>query len=117
MLRIRNEQMQAFGNEADREFQQRLVRHVAKMFPKKATALGPAGLRARVRRGVTKARKHGFATERHIATYVDLTMAVGMDFDRLPWAQPVLLDREADAAARIRRLQVKARRHGAGGAT
>jgi hypothetical protein len=115
VLTIRSEQMQVFADRVDADFQQRLVTHVAQMFPERAVAMGPTALRLRVRQAVARARFHGFQSERQIASFVDLEFLCGPGMDRRPWALPILKDRQHPPDARIRRLQIAARHHAKGG--
>jgi hypothetical protein len=95
MLKIGSEQMAAFAAASMRDFEERMADHLRRFFPAASAPLDDDGLRALIRHGVAGARGYGIVGERDLALYLNLTMALGRDFDRdplLPWAREALVD-------------------------
>ena len=112
MLTIRAEQMKTMSEPVDARFRERLVEHVARVFPQSAKGLGPNGLTTFVDDGVARARKVGFRSERQISRFLDLCMPLGPGFEKTAWARRVIEDRNHDADTRILMLQLEAKRNG-----
>ncbi len=117
MLVIRSSQMEAFRAHMRRQFEDRMVAHVWKVFPDQCEDLGGEVVRDAARHGIERAEAHGFSVERDVCRYVDLTFLFGRDFDTdrsLPWAAAILADSRFDdqPSARMERLwdEAKARR-------
>ena len=110
MLTFQPGQVDALARHSERNFIDRLYDRVTAAFPRKTRALGPRSTRTLVESEFAAARRHGFATERQIAHYVDLTFFAGARLAKCDWARPVIED-DADPERRIRRLQTEARRH------
>jgi hypothetical protein len=111
MLVIRDTQMQAFSDQMEQHFEERLRCHIEYTFPEKAGRMGRQGVCGTIRAQAQAARRHGLQTERQIATWVELEFMEGPGFERRPWARQVLSDKRLEAEAKIRRLEVQARYH------
>jgi hypothetical protein len=96
MLTIRQEQADAFRQEALQNFEDRMIEHVSKFFPKEFGALGEAKVRETIEYGIKRADSYGIVAERDVCKYVELVVVFGLDFDRdssLPAASDVLNDK------------------------
>ncbi len=103
MLRIQPEQVAAFSAAAVRDFEGRMVTHLRRFFPEECQRLGDDGTRALIRHGIHGAAGHGIVSEHDVTLYLNLTVALGRDFDRdphLPWARAVLVDPELPEPSR-----------------
>jgi len=95
MLKIYPEQTDAFAQASVRDFEARMVRHLRRFFLEECRGLGEDGLLATIRHGVSRAASYGIVSEHDVALYLNLTMALGRDFDRdplLPWAGAILTE-------------------------
>ena len=95
MLKIYPEQTDAFARASVRDYEARMERHLQRFFPEESRTLGPEGLLDLIRHGVARASSYGLVEEHDVALYLNLTVALGRDFDRdprLPWAQATLVD-------------------------
>jgi hypothetical protein len=91
MWMIRREQLLAMGGLRREAFEVRALAHVWRFFPEPCRSLGELGTRELVRRGIERARGHGFTSERDLCKYLNLVFAFGEDFgSRLPWAASIL---------------------------
>jgi len=96
MLSIREEQTDAYRQEALRNFEDRMIKHISKFFPKEFAALREAKTRETIQYGIKRAGSYGIVAERDVCKYIDLMVVFGRDFDRdkgLRWAHSVLEDR------------------------
>jgi hypothetical protein len=107
MLRIHPEQAAAFEAAAVRDFEARMVGHLRRFFPEECRRLGAQGdedgVRALIRHGIARAQTYGIVSEHDVTLYLNLTMALGRDFDRdalLPWARAVLVETELPEPSR-----------------
>jgi len=90
MLIIRDQQMRVLSLAL---FERWVVEHLREHFAGPCGELGDAGLRSLVERGLQAARRYGFVQEADLCGYLDLTVALGADFDadpRFPWASAIL---------------------------
>jgi hypothetical protein len=95
MLMIRKEQIDAFRRPAIQDFENRMIEHIAKFFPKQFAEFGEQKMRLTIQYGIKRAESYGIVAERDVCKYVNLMVACGRDFDRdpaLPWARRVLYD-------------------------
>ena len=93
MLTIRKEQMAVFAQAEIRKFEDRVVIHLNKFFPRQCEALGDSKLRETIRYGIKRAATYGITAARDVRKYIDAMVALGRDFDtdrRLPWAGEIL---------------------------
>jgi hypothetical protein len=115
MFRIRREQFEALSRTLRKSFEDRMVVHLRKFFPELCTSLGEDATRARISEGIRRAKAYRIVAERDVCRYIDLTFALGPDFDRdeaLPWARQILNDPGlTDPSQKTRRLYDAARQH------
>lgn len=108
MLRIYDDQSEAFARASTRDYEQRMVKHLRGHFPEQTRSLDEQALLETIRHGVARAKSHGVLSEHDVGLYLNLVMALGRDFDRdprIPWAQAILTGTELpDASWRMARL-------------
>ncbi len=95
MLKIYPEQNDAFAQAAVRDFEARMARHLRRFFREECRILGEDSLFETIRHGIRRASSYGIVNERDVALYLNLTLALGRDFDSdplLPWARAILVD-------------------------
>ena len=89
-LIIRPAQLDAFSEDERRKFEDWMLAHVARFFPRKAKALGgESQTRDLIRHGIGRSASYGITAKRDVCKYVDLMMVFGRDFDadgRFSWA-------------------------------
>ncbi len=81
MLVIREQQMEILQRHAEDDFVERLTAHLRENQDAETYQLSDAELRARVERGIEKARSYGLTWEKPIAFFVQLMFSVAPDFD------------------------------------
>lgn len=112
MLIIRPEQVQALEESANGAFEDRLALHARRFFPERVAAMTDVDLHAFCGHGVAAARGYGLVTARDLCKYVNLTLALGRDFDvdpALPWARAILTaEHISGPTLRINRLYLEA---------
>ncbi len=87
---IRSSQLEAFQAVEDRKFAQRLLKLLSDRLPESLQqAAGDEGLEF-VRRGIARARGHGFTWQSTIADFVGIMVQTGSDFDRHPAVAAIL---------------------------
>ena len=95
MLTIRKEQLFVFQKVASQNFENRVLSHIKKCFPKQMGTLGEPGTRDLIRYGIQRSASYRFRKQPDICKYIDIMVVFGRDFDRdpqLPWASAVLND-------------------------
>lgn len=85
---IRSEQMDQMRRLLVERFENRMVEHLQRCFPRKCAALTESGVRAEIRHGIQKARDYGLENELEVCKYINLMFIFGRDFDiqEEPWA-------------------------------
>lgn len=115
MITINPDQQAALNALSRENFVERVTTHLQRFFPQHCAALGPAGVREAIDRGIVRAGHYGIVGERDVVLYLDLMFAFGPDFDtdpNLPWAAAILTDERVPAPKqRINRLHDAALAH------
>jgi len=112
MLTIRKEQMAAFARAETKKFEDRMLIHLNKFFPRQCAGLGEPKLRETIRYGIKRAAAYGVTAERDVNKYIDLMIVFGRDFDtdnRFRWAGEILRTRKSPGA-KIQALYGSARK-------
>jgi hypothetical protein len=96
MLTIRKEQLAIFQKVSSQNFENRMLSHIKKFFPKRMEELGEPGTRELIRYGIQRSASYRIRKQPDICKYIGIMVVFGRDFDRdpkLPWASTVLNDR------------------------
>jgi hypothetical protein len=107
MYILREKQLAAFTRSASDDFEDRMVAHLLAVFPDACAALGEAGLRAMIPRGVERAARWGLELEYESCLYLHVMLALGERFDDDPglaWARAVLESPGWGPSSRIEHL-------------
>jgi hypothetical protein len=113
MFTIRKEQMDVFIRVELRKFEDWMVVHVNRFFPKQFQSLGEAEMRETIQYGIGRAAAYGITSRRDVCKYIDLMVVFGRELDtdrRYPWAGEVVRQ-PWDAEAKITALQQAAVGH------
>jgi hypothetical protein len=89
-IRLRQEHVDAFAAEQRARFLARMTASLAEVWPRHLEYGGPERLRRIIAGGIAAAEGYGLRTERQLARYLNVMMALGYLFDRQPWAQAIL---------------------------
>jgi hypothetical protein len=115
MLQIRREQIAGFREPRLKEFEDRVVAHLARCFPTQCEVLGEPEVRGTIRYGIERAAAYGMVAERDVCKYIDLMIVYGRNFDRdpaLPWVRAILNDQTAeDPSVTVDRLYEEAKKN------
>jgi hypothetical protein len=98
MLIIRKEQMKAFEDVSEQNFENELIKHISDYFPIHWRMAGEEALRRVVRLGIVQAKQYGVLGEREIYLYVSLMLYLGSHFHTdplIPWTARYLTDKAA----------------------
>jgi hypothetical protein len=98
MLIVRKEQMKAFEDVSERNFENEIIKHIRDYFPIHWRTAGEEALRRVVRLGIMQAEQYGLLGEREIYLYVSLMLYLGSHFHMdplIPWAARYLTDKAA----------------------
>ena len=94
MLVIRRSQLEVLGIQSRVRFEQKLVDHFLRVYPRECRQAGGAEqVRNLVRNGIDHGLRRGFTAESQIGLFVALRFIVGAGFDRdpqIPWAAEIL---------------------------
>jgi len=92
-LTIRASQLARFSQVEREKFEDWMVVHVNRFFPRQSQSAGEDQLRQTIRYGVERAASHGITVKRDVCKYIDLMIVLGRDFDTdraSPWARRIL---------------------------
>ncbi|MGH9631059.1 MAG: hypothetical protein ACRD7E_22355 [Bryobacteraceae bacterium] len=116
-MQIRRQQTEAFEKAGVRNFEEGMVAHLNKFFPKHGKLLGEDQLRTVIKQGWQNANQHNLTAERSIRMYIELMCLLGSGFDQdpqTPWAADILQGNPmAPQAERIDRLYKQGWQHAA----
>ncbi len=111
MVTIRKDQMEAFRAASYRSFEDRMLDHLRRCFPKHVRALGDDLTRRAIGDGVSRAAPYGIVSEVDVCRFIDVMFAFGDRFDEnpgLPWAREVLTRPGCSPTVRAQLLQDRA---------
>jgi hypothetical protein len=106
MLTIRQAQLVVLSQLEVEKFEDWMLAHLRKFFPKQCAALGERPLYELIRHGIERSARYGITTRRDVCKYIDLVIVFGRDFDtdkRSPWAADILR-RRADSGVKMQIL-------------
>jgi hypothetical protein len=89
-IRLRQEHVDAFAAQRRARFIADRTATLGEIWPRHLEFGGPERLRRMIAGGVATAERYGLHTERQLARYLNVMMALGYLFDRQPWAQAIL---------------------------
>jgi hypothetical protein len=98
MLTIRLAQFAVFSQVEVQRFEEWMLVHLKKFFPRECAALGDQKLLEMVRYGIRRAAGYGIKVKRDVCKYIDLMIVFGRDFDtdgRSRWAGEILRQRRS----------------------
>jgi hypothetical protein len=93
MAKIRQEQEDLFRQEAEADFNRRVLLHVRRDLTEPAAAMSDEEILRIVRECGPRAAKHGLTSERHLMCFVDASILLGRSFEEKPsqaWARELL---------------------------
>ncbi len=97
MWTIRQEQAEAFRQNALRNFEEEMVEHLQKFAPNHWKAMGEPVGREVIRTGIENAERYGFTNRGPVRFYIELMLTFGSFFDtdpQYPWARSPLMSFE-----------------------
>lgn len=99
MLKIRKEQYEELGKVTLKRFEDEMVEHLQKFFPKYHEIYGEPLIRKVIQCGTEHAEIYGFLTKRDTPLFIDLMLLLGSHFDQdpqYPWATEILKDQSVE---------------------
>jgi hypothetical protein len=93
MLTVRQVQFAVLSQVEVRKFEDWMLVHLKKFFPRQCTMAGDTRLREMVQHGIERAAGYGLTAKRDVCKYIDLLIVFGRDFDtdrRYRWASDIL---------------------------
>jgi len=92
MLRIREEQMELFQQQAEINFIDSVVKHLRTDYAEVVNDIPDDKLYKRVEYGIQRAREYGLTWKNNLNAFVTLMFEIGPDFDRFPAFEKYLTD-------------------------
>ncbi|MHC4243278.1 MAG: hypothetical protein ACYS3N_01125 [Planctomycetota bacterium] len=93
MLKIRKEQNDELAKVALNRFEDSMVEHIKKFFPRYYEIYGESLIHDVIKYAIDRAKTYGFRSERDVCYYINTTFLLGSNFDddlQLPWAKTTL---------------------------
>ena len=109
MATIRPEQQNAFQDDADRMFLEKLTGYLRRTEPSAQAPLTDETLARMVANGIARARKHGLTREDSIAGFVALMFQIAPNFDDHPAFRAVLSDESIQPDDRVAAIPKRTR--------
>jgi len=112
MLSMRRDQLAAFSQAEVNKFEDWMVAHLGRFFPRQCSKLGELQLRETIQYGIKRAASYELLAKRDVCKYIDVMIALGRDFDkdkRYPWAAQTLAKR-MNAGVKMQTVLSAARR-------
>ncbi|HUE24207.1 MAG TPA: hypothetical protein VMQ86_21175 [Bryobacteraceae bacterium] len=118
MLTVRQAQFAILSQLEVQKFEEWMLAHLRKFFPKECAAASGARLLEMVQYGIRRAAVYGITAKRDVCKYIDLMIVFGRDFDtdrRSRWAGEILGKRrnpgvKMQTLLRAAKLRLKKRR-------
>ena len=107
MYTIRDAQLNALAEAAERVFLEEVVAYVLRVAPHAAHGLTDEEMRRRARAGLRRASRHGFSQRGPLKVFICLMFEVAPNFDEHPVIRAHLAAEPLDEGRRIRRLIVR----------
>ena len=107
MLVIRKEQMEAFQQQAERDFVDSVVKQLRSGHAAAVKDIPEDKLFKRVKYGIRRAREYGLTWKNNLSTFVTLMFEIAPEFDRLPAFQNHLADKRFPPDQRMSTLLEK----------
>ncbi len=105
MIKIRQEQMKMFENDALRHFEDEMVLHSKEFSPRLCEILGDDQLRIALRQVMNRADTYGFTNRGSIRLYIELMFLYGSNFDTDPqYSMSEILNASQDQMQRAEQL-------------
>lgn len=101
MHKIRNDQLKAFDDEAEKSFRRKVLEHLKAEHPESVEGVDEKDLEIMVANGIGRARSHGFTWESSVAAFVMLMFEVAPNFDQHPAFRQHLEDKKLEEMERI----------------
>ena len=92
-LKFQRDREEAFRQDAEANFNRRVLLHVRRDLTKPAAGLSDEDVLRRVRECGPRAAKYGLVTEKHLICFVDSSILLGPEFDqdpKLKWVPDLL---------------------------
>lgn len=107
MLLLTQKQVQAFDEMMRQSFEDRMVAHLRKHFPKQTAKLSEQQLRHRIQQETTTAQSYGITSECEVAAYISIVFSVSPDkpATQLEWVRSTLESAEPPGVKVHRLLQ------------
>jgi hypothetical protein len=93
MLTIRQAQFAVLSQLEVQKFEDWMLAHLKRFFPRQCAVAGDQRLREMVQYGIQRAAVYGITAKRDVCKYIDLMIVFGRDFDtdrRSRWAGEIL---------------------------
>lgn len=112
-LTVRPLQMAVFSELEVRKFEEWMLVHLRRFFPRECRAADEKQLRETIQYGIERAAAYGVNSKRDVCKYIDLMIVFGKNFDtdpRYSWAGQILGE-PGDSSAKMRSAVLAAQRH------
>ena len=112
MLSMGKEQLAVFSQAEVRKFEDWMLSHLGKFFPRECRTMDETNLRDIIQYGIKTGASYGLFAKRDVCKYIDVMIVLGRDFPknkRYTWA-PDLLGRKTDSATKMRAVLSAAKR-------
>ena len=104
MITIPRQLMDAFSRQALRDFENRMMDHLRKRFPRQSDQLGDASLRTMIQNGIVMAGRYAVTDQYDVRRYLEYMIVLSRDFDTDPgtsWAAAILHNHRLDGTAKM----------------
>jgi len=107
MLTLRQEQIDALAKAAEKQFEDRVLAHLQRVWATECQAVGESRIRQSIREAIERGKALGFVSEYDLVRFIDLFYLLGRKFETNPraqWAADILNQAELSPATKLDRL-------------
>ena len=97
--------MDAFSQAGREGFEDFMVGDLRTRFPDACEPLSDDDLRDRIRNGIKRAGRYEIHEQRDVGCFIRLGFGMGPDFDKTPWASPILKETTVSGTERLSRIR------------
>lgn len=104
-LVIREEQREVLRKYMLKQFEDRMVLHLRRIFPNEIKSFSEPDLRAQIQKGMNRSAQYQITMGGDVQRYLECAVIYGWDFDTTPWAREILRHDDWDGEMKMDQIE------------
>ena len=104
-LVIREEQREVLKQYMVKQFEERMVLHLRRVFPEKIKFLSEQELRTQTQRGINQSAQYQITVEGDVQRYLECAVVYGWDFHATSWAREILCHNDWNGEMKMDKIE------------